>query len=105
MWDVIKKNPISAFAVLSVTLLSGFLVYMAYWQTTILTSSDWCSRALGAEKAAPGKSAEQSTEALKSCISLMEIQLNAIATDSHINQGTFAMVVIVLFVVVIAGAR
>ena len=105
MWEVIKKNPISTFAVLLVAAVGGFLVYMAVWQTTILASPGWCAKALGAEKLAPGQTYQQAMEALKSCNDLLLVQLNAIAVDSHIGHGTFAVVIIVLIVVVIAGAR
>jgi hypothetical protein len=105
MWGVIKKNPISAFAVLLVAFVGGFLVYMAVWQTTILASPSWCAKALGAEKIAPGQDPKQILESLKSCNEMLLVQLNAIAVDSHIGHGTFAIVIIVLIVVVIAGAR
>lgn len=105
MWGVIKKNPISTFAVLLVAVVCAYLFYMSFWQTTILTSPDWCQRAMRAEQIAPGTTYEQALAALKSCNALQAIQLNAVALDSHIDHGTFSVIIIVLIVVVIAGAR
>lgn len=105
MWSVIKKNPISTFAVLLVAVIGGFLIFMSVWQTTILTSPDWCQRAIRAEQLAPGRTTRQAIEALRSCNSLQQIQLNAIAVDSHIDHGVFGMLLLVLVIVVIAGAR
>lgn len=105
MWSVIKKNPISTFAVLCVAISGLFVGYMIIWQTGILTSPDWCKRAMGAEKVAPGQTTEQTLEALKSCNSSLLVQLNAIATDSHIDHTVIGIVVVVLIVVVVAGAR
>jgi hypothetical protein len=105
MWSVIKHNPISAFAVLIVAFIGGFLAYMAVWQTNILSSPLWCAKAVGAERAAPGQTAQQSLDALRGCNNLLLVQLQALAVDSHINTGTFALVLIVLIVVVVAGAR
>lgn len=105
MWEVIKKNPVSSFAVLLVALTGGFLAYMSWWETTILTSPDWCQKAQRAERLAPGQDAKQILEALRSCNDMLLVQLNAVAVDSHIDHGTFSLVLVVLIIVVIAGAR
>lgn len=101
MWEVIKRNPISAFAVLLVAATGLFLAYMAIWQTRILSSPDWCNRAMKAEQLQEGSR----LDAALACVGLQKIQIEAIAFDSHINQGAFALMLIVLIVVVIAGAR
>lgn len=101
----VAANPISAFAILCVACTAAFLGYMTVWQTEILASPTWCAKALGAEKVAPGQTYQQALEALKSCNSLLMVQVQAIATDSHINHSAFALVLVVLIVVVIAGAR
>lgn len=103
--QTIAKNPISLFAVLCVAATAAFLGYMALWQTGILTSPDWCHKAQRAERLAPGQSAEQSLEAIKSCNDMLLVQLNAIATDSHIDHSVFGLVLVVLIVVVVAGAK
>lgn len=103
--QTVAKNPISTFAVFLVAVSFAFLGYMAVWQTSILTSPDWCRRALGAEKATPGTTSEQATEAVETCNEMLLVQLNAIAWDSHIDHGTIALLLIVLVVVVVAGAR
>lgn len=105
MWSVIKNNPISAFAVLTAAILAAFIGYMIVWQTNILASPTWCAKALGAEKSVEGSSVQQTRETLQTCNNLLLEQLGAIAFDSHINHAVVGLVVIVLFVVVIAGAR
>lgn len=105
MWDVIKRNPISAFAVLLVALIGSFLGYTLWWETTILTSPEWCQKAQRAEQIAPGQTVAQSLEMVKSCNDLLMVQLQAVATDSHFDHGTFSTLVIVLVIVVVAGAR
>lgn len=94
------ENPISTFAVLCVACTAGFLGYMTYWQTEILSSADWCSKALQAERV----SAERGG-GMTSCHDILMVQLKALATNSHVDHGVFGMVLLVLIVVVIAGAR
>ena len=101
MWDVIKRNPVSSFAVLCVAATGVFLAYMAFWQTQILSSPDWCNRAMKAEQLQEGSR----LDAALACVGLQKIQIEAIAFDSHINHSAFALVLTVLIVVVIAGAR
>lgn len=101
----LANNPISFFAVLLVAGLIIFLGYMMVWQTNILSSPTWCARSVGAEKAAPGQSYEQTIEALKSCNNLLMAQVEALATDSHIDHTGMVLAYVVLIVVVVAGAR
>lgn len=103
--EMIRKNPISTFAVLCVAVLMGFLGYMMIWQTNILSSPSWCAKSMGAEKVAPGQDPTQVLEALKSCNNLLMVQLEAIATDSHINHTAGALSVLFLMIVVVAGAK
>lgn len=102
---MIASNPISTFAVLCVAALMGFLGYMMVWQTNILSSPSWCAKSMGAEKVAPGQDPTQVLEALKSCNNLLMVQLEAVATDSHINHTAGALAVLFLIIVVVAGAR
>lgn len=101
MWEVIKKNPISAFAVLCVAVIGGFLGYMAVWLTNTLSSSAWCGKALQAEKISPGNT----FVGLTSCVDLLKIQLQATADNSKIVFGAFAFSLLVLIVIVVAGAK
>lgn len=103
--NTVSANPISAFAVLVVAAVAGFLGYMVVWQTNILASPTWCAKAMGAEKVLPDSTAQQTLEALRSCNNLLMTQVSAIAMDSHINHSAFALILIILIVVVIAGAR
>lgn len=99
--QTLAKNPISTFAVLCVAATGLFLAYMVIWQTNILSSPDWCNRAMNAEKLAE----TSRLDAALACVGLQKVQIEALAFDSHINHSTFAIIIIVLIVVVIAGAR
>lgn len=94
-------NPIRAFAVLVVAIVTGYVMVVGWRLIDILSSPDWCARALGAEKASPGRT----LDGLKACINLMGDQIDALAIDSHISQGVVAMCLLTLIVIVIAGGR
>lgn len=99
--QTIARNPISAFAVLCVAATAGFLGYMTHRFVDVLESYEWCGRAVQAERIVPsGK-----FEGLTSCNTLLEIQLKSLSTGLHISIGSFSLSLIVLIVVVIAGAR
>lgn len=97
----IARNPISAFAVLCVAATAAFLGYMTQQMVDVLESPDWCGRAIQAERITAGSA----FEGLKTCTDLLKIQLEAMATGFHISVGSFALTLIVLIVVVIAGAK
>lgn len=97
----ISRNPISAFAVLCVALVGFYLAYMTNALLSVLTSPNWCATAIHAEKITPGNT----YVGLTTCVSLLTIQLQALATGFHITAGSFALTLIVLIVVVIAGAH
>lgn len=95
------RNPISLFAVLCVAATAIFLGYMAYQLLQVLTSPSWCASAIQAEKISPGNT----YVGLTTCVSLLTIQLQAVATGFHISLGAYALTLVVLIVVVVAGAR
>lgn len=99
--QTLAKNPVSTFGVLCVAATGLFLAYMAIWQTNILSSPDWCNRAMKAEKLAEGSR----LDAALACVGLQKVQIEAIALDSHINHGGFVLMLLFLTVVVVAGAR
>jgi hypothetical protein len=96
----IARNPISTFAVLCVACTAAFLGYLTFWLTTTLSSADWCGKSLQAERIS-----SQNFGGLTACVDLLKIQLGALAMNSHIAVGSFALCLIVLIVVVIAGAK
>src|SRR5688500_5417785 len=98
-WITIAKNPISLFAVFCVAATAWFLRDLTYLLLSVIESPGWCSKAVLAERATDSK-----TE-LTSCVVLLKIQLEAVATGFHIATGGFVFVLIVLIVVVVAGAR
>ena len=97
----IAKNPISSFAILCVAATAVFLGYMTARMANVLESPNWCGTAIQAEKISPGTT----YVGLTTCVELLTIQLQALATGFHISVGSFALTLIVLIVVVIAGAR
>lgn len=96
----IARNPISFFAVLCVAATAALLARMAYRMIAVLESSDWCGRAIQAERIKG-----EGFSGLTGCVELFTIQLNAVATGFHITLGGFVFSLIVLVVVVVAGAR
>lgn len=99
--NTLAKNPISLFAVFCVACTAAFLGFMAHRLLTVLESSQWCGKAIQAEKISPGST----YVGLTTCVDLLKIQLQAVATGFHIALGAYALTLIVLIVVVVAGAR
>ncbi len=95
------ENPIRAFALICVAATSALLGVMAWRLIDVLASPDWCSKALQAERITPGNT----FVGLTACVDLLKLQLSALALNSHIVIGTFALCLGVLIVIVIAGAR
>jgi hypothetical protein len=75
-----------------------FSAYQRVQQTRILSTPDWCARAVNAEKLTPGR---QET----SCGELMKIQLKAVATNSHIDAGSQAVAQLAIILLVVAGGN
>lgn len=97
----LRSHPIRAFALLCVAATSAFLGYLALKLIGVLSSPTWCSTALQAERI----TAKDSFVGLTACVDLLKIQLTALALNSQIVIGTFALCLGVLVVIVIAGAR
>lgn len=97
----LRNHPIRAFALLCVAATSAFLGYLALDLIRVLSSPSWCSTALQAEKI----TARETFVGLTACVELLKIQLNALALNSQIVIGTFALCLGVLIVIVIAGAK
>lgn len=99
--ESLRAHPIRAFALLCVAATSGFLAYLALKLIGVLSSPEWCSTALQAERI----TAKETFVGLTACVDLLKIQLSALALNSQIVIGTFALCLGVLVVIVIAGAR
>lgn len=98
---IIKDTPVRFFALICVAATSGFMAYLALLLIDTLSSPTWCSTALQAERITQ----KDSFVGLTACVDLLKIQLLALATNSKIVIGTFALCLGVLVVIVIAGAR
>lgn len=99
--QTIARNPISLFAVLCVSCTAAFLGYMSDRMLSVLESSNWCSKAIQAERITPGNT----YVGLTTCVDLLKIQLGAVAKGFHTGLYAYAGTLIVLVVVVVAGAR
>lgn len=96
----LRSHPIRAFALLCVAVTSAFLGFMAWRLVDVLSSPTWCSTALQAERIS-----SQNFGGLTACTDLLKIQLRSLATNSHIVIGIFALCLLVLIVIVIAGGK
>jgi multidrug efflux pump subunit AcrB len=96
------KNPIRLFAVLCVGCIAGFIMWTASWVLAVLASPGWCRTALGAEKVS---GSDGTIKGLDACVGLLTIQLKALAANSYIFGGVMALCLLVLIVIVIAGAK
>lgn len=95
-----QNNVIRAAALFCVAITSIFIMYMAYRVNEILSSPEWCSKALQAERIS-----SQNFGGLTACVDLLTIQLKSLATNSHILFGVVALCLLVLIVIVIAGGK
>lgn len=91
---------IRTFAVLCVAVTSIFVMGMSYRLITILSSPDWCGKALQAERIS-----SQNFGGLTACVSLLTIQLKSLASNSLVFGGVIALCLLTLIVIVIAGGR
>lgn len=101
LWQTLARNPISFFAVLCVAACSIYLGILVDRLLDVLTSETWCGKSIQAEKISPGTS----FAGLISCIDMLKIQLQSLATGFLIAIGGFVFGNLVLVIVVIAGAR
>jgi hypothetical protein len=97
----IKNQPVRAFALLCVAVTSTFVMWMRWQQFMVLSSPDWCNRAVKAEQLQP----ESRLDAALACVGLQQVQIKAIATNSYIDGGTIALCLLALMVIVVAGGH
>ncbi len=105
LWRIFAKtiaeHPISLFAVICVMATGAFLGYVTLQLLGVLSSPEWCSKALQAERITPGNT----FVGLTACVDLLKLQVQAQATALLISIGGYNLVLVVLIVVVVAGAR
>jgi lysylphosphatidylglycerol synthetase-like protein (DUF2156 family) len=99
--QTIAKNPISLFAVICVACTAAWLGYMSYRLLAVVESTEWCAKAIQAERITPGNT----FVGLIGCIDILKIQLGGVVNGFYIALTAFAFSLIVLVVVVVAGAR
>lgn len=99
--EFVKNQPVRTFALVCVAITSAFVMYMRYWQLSILSSPDWCNRAMKAEQLDAGSR----LDAALACVGMQTIQIKSIATNSYIDGGTIALCLLALMVIVVAGGH
>jgi hypothetical protein len=97
---MMPRNPIRWAAVVCVAVTSVYIMWMSTKFLAILSSPEWCGKALQAEKIS-----SQNFGGLTACTDLLKIQLNAIARGFLINNGTVALCLLTLIVLVIAAGK
>lgn len=97
----LAKNPISTFAVLCVMATGAFLGYITLRLLDMLSSAAWCGKALQAERITAGNT----FVGLTSCVDLLKIQVEAMKSALLISIGSYSLTLVVLIVVVVAGAK
>jgi hypothetical protein len=95
------KNNIRSWALLAVAVSSAFTIGIAIWLIAILSTQDWCGKALGAAKYATGRPAN----AIDACFMLMNEQVSILGNALLIVIGVQAISLAVLVVIVLAGGR
>jgi hypothetical protein len=96
----IKNQPIRFFALVCVAITSGYVMWMGWRLSNILTSPGWCNRTISADEVTSG-----TFDALQACVGLLGEQLKATALNSHIYAGTIALCLLALMVIVVAGGH
>jgi hypothetical protein len=97
---LLPNNPIRWTAVICVAITSGYIMWLGNKQLNILSSPEWCSKALQAERISA-----QNFGGLTACTDLLMIQLNAIARGFLVSNGVIALCLLALIVIVIAGGQ
>lgn len=98
-----KRNTIRTFALVCVAVIAVFLMGVIVWYTEIISSPNWCDRAVGASKDVAGTARPE--YAVGGCFNLLNQQVGAIAWNSHIFAITLGISLLVLVVIVLAGGR
>lgn len=103
MWfgrAILAEHPIRTIAVMFLGAMGTFLGYMTVWLTNTLSGPEWCGKALQAERIS-----SQAFGGLTACVDLLKIQLESLADVLKMSVGSFALGMIVLVVVVLAGSK
>lgn len=96
-----KSHTVRGWALVAVAASSTFTIAISVWLISILSTQDWCTRALGAAKYAEGRP----ESAIQACFNLMNSQVDTLGTALLISIGVQALALLVLVVIVLAGAQ
>ena len=96
-----RRRSIRTFALAATAISSTFSIGLSLWLVWLLSSQDWCTRALGAAKYADGRP----EFAIAGCYNLMTQQVEALSLSLYISVGIQALCLAVLMVIVVAGGR
>ena len=96
-----RRRSIRSFALVCTAASSAFSIGLSLWLVWLLSSQDWCARAIGAAKYVEGRP----EFAVGGCYKLQTLQVEALARALHISVGIQALCLLVLIVIVVAGGR
>ena len=96
-----QHNTIRSFSLICVAITSAWMIGLTWWLIDLLSGNDWCAIAIGVSEAADARP----LEAIKSCFSLLDAQVEALARSLLLALGTLALCLLVLMVIVVAGGR
>ena len=89
------------FATILIAAIVAYLMALGVWNTSTLSSPDWCAEIVATEEETGEKSARVTDE----CIGLKNKQIDSLAMNTYINQGTLSLSVLVLVIIVIARGK
>lgn len=95
------RHTINTWALIATTITSAAVIYFCWWIIDLLSAPNWCDRALGAAEKADARN----EFGVGGCFNLLNLQVEALALNSHLLVGTLALCLAVLVVIVIAGGR
>lgn len=95
-----RSHTIRTFALVCVAITSGWMIYVSYWLINLLATTGWCKFAVGA-----ADDVQRPEFAVTGCYTLLKAQVAALTNGLYISQGTLAICLMVLMVIVIAGGK
>lgn len=101
MWKQIQQHPIRFFALLATVFLGSYLGYITDRLLDVVSSDQWCAKAVQAERITPGTT----FQGLTGCIDVLKLQVPVLGTALQIAIASYAASMLVLVVIVVAAAK
>jgi hypothetical protein len=97
----LETDTIRGWALGAVAVTSTAVVAASAWLIYLLSTPDWCGRAIGAAQKADARP----EYAVGGCFTLLNSQISALSINSYITLGTLALCLAVLVIIVLAGGH